>query len=339
MSTSLAFAVPTGRERSDATFAVPRLALHHGGVLEDVQVAYSLFGDLTAPVVVALGGISAGRNVRANAHEQAAGWWQDFVGPAAAIDTQSFCVLGIDFLGGSGTTTGPRDARFPSISTFDQARILAAVLDDIGVEQAHAIVGSSYGGMVALAFGALFPDRAGQLVVISAAHEPHPMATALRSLQRRTIRLGIETGSTREAIAIARGIAMTTYRTAAEFATRFDSAPAETDGHFHFPVEDYLAHCGEAYARSFSPYGFLCLSESIDLHRVDPATISTPCTLISVDSDTLAPRWQMRALAAGLAGPTDWIEIPSLYGHDAFLKEVSAVSNALRTTLHQGVRP
>lgn len=301
------------------TTSISRLELHHGGELDAVRIAYALTGEARRPVVIALGGISAGRDVRA--------WWRDFVGAGRAIDTREFSLLGIDFLGGSGATTGPLTSPFPAISTCDQARIIAAVLNDLGICQVHAFVGSSYGGMVALAFAELFPERAQRLVVISAAHEPHPMATALRSLQRRAIRLGIETGRTREAISIARGIAMTTYRTSVEFAQRFDRNT----------VVEYIEHCGETYARDFSPFGFLCLSESVDLHAVKPEDITVPTTIVSVDSDTLVPRWQLQQLNARLPD-SHLVEIDSLYGHDAFLKEVGAITEIVRDALQTGVR-
>lgn len=308
-----------------------RLQLHHGSEIRDAQVAYTLYGDVSLPAVVVLGGISAGRNVTT--------WWSDFVGPDRAIDTHDFAVLGIDFIGGSGESTGPTKKPFPKTSTFDQARAVAAALDDIGIATVRAFVGSSYGGMVALCFAALYPHRASELVVIGAAHEPHPMATALRSLQRRTIRLGIETGRVAEAVAIARGIAVTTYRTADEFAERFAPAARRSGEGFSFEVEDYLEHCGAAYARTYSPWGFLCLSESIDLHSIDPARITVPTTLVSVSSDTLVPSWQMRALAQRINAPARLVEIESRYGHDAFLKEVAAVSGILRRTLYEGGAP
>lgn len=307
---------------------IERLSLHHGGELRDAAIAYGIDGPADAPVVVALGGISAGRDV--------GGWWPEQVGAGRALDTRRFRVLGIDYLGGSGASTGPRTGPFPAVSSFDQASALAAVLDELGIARVHTFVGSSYGGMVALAFASRFSERVAQLLVISAAHEPQPMATALRSLQRRTIRLGIEHGCVEEAVGIARGIAMTTYRTSAEFAHRFAAAAHRDDAGFRFPVEEYLAHCGETYAQRYSPWGFLCLSESIDLHRVDPANIHTPTTLLAVESDTLVPTWQVRALAAALGGATRLVSIPSLYGHDAFLKESTAVSGIIRDTLASG---
>ena len=116
------------------------------------------------------------------------------------------------------------------------------------------------------------------------------MATALRSVQRRTVRFGREAGRQSEGLALARSLAMTTYRSATEFEARFDPGPSGVDeGRVRFPVEAYLEARGDDFARSFDASAFLTLSESIDTHGVDPSTISTPTTLVSFDTDTLVP--------------------------------------------------
>src|SRR5262245_10417966 len=81
------------------------LVLHHGGTLSGVRVGWRLAGAADAPVVVALGGISANRRVYGC--EDKRGWWQDVVGPGRALDTNRFRVLGLYYLGGSCETTGP----------------------------------------------------------------------------------------------------------------------------------------------------------------------------------------------------------------------------------------
>lgn len=328
-----------GMRSHSAVLRLDSLALELGGVLEGVDIGFTLYGDPALPLVVVLGGISAGRNIREAQGAPHPGWWQGFAGDGRAIDTRRSAVLGVDFLGGAGASTGALGPDFPAITTFDQAHAIAAVLDHLGVARVHGVVGSSYGGMVALAFASRHAERLGELVVISAAHESHPMATALRTLQRRAVRLGLDSGRIEEGLAIARGLAMTTYRTAEEFAGRFGTAPERTPEGFRFPVEAYLEHHGASFARRFSPWSFLCLSESVDLHRVDPARISTPTTLVSVEGDALVPPWQMRALAERLGGPTRSIEIPSIYGHDAFLKEVGVVSEIIHATLYERGEP
>ena len=120
------------------------------------------------------------------------------------------------------------------------------------------------------------------------------------------------------------------------FAQRFDAEPERIDGRFQFPVETYLLARGDAYAASYLPEAFLCLSESIDLHRVDAARIKVPATLIGVREDQIVPLADMQLLQARLGAPTELIEISSLYGHDAFLKESEALRRAFDHVLGTG---
>ena len=317
-------------------------SLEYGGRLDRYAIGFRLHGDPDLPLVVALGGISAGRNVASSHGDPRRGWWEDVVGEGLAIDTSKYSVLGIDWLGGSGASSGPGHridqedtggAGFPAIGTRDQAGAIVAVLDHLGVQEAHAIVGASYGGMVALSAGVHFPDRFAHAVVISAAHRTHPMATALRSLQREVVRLGIASGNTAEGLRLARGIAMTTYRTAEEFVERFETRARWSGDGPRFPIEDYLDHAGRRFADSFSPDSFLRLSESIDLHTIDPGAVKIPVTLVAVCGDTLVPIWQMEELRAALQVDVRWRVVESIYGHDAFLKEVDAMSAIIREAL------
>lgn len=305
--------------------------LHFGGQLVNVRVAWRLVGQ-EGPVIAALGGISAGRFVTGATPR---GWWSEIVGPGLALDTSRCRLLGFDFLGGSGETTGPHAGQtgFPSISAYDQTVVLEHLIRHLGVARLDAIVGASYGGMVALAFAERHPDLVQRLVVISAADRPHPMATAWRSVQRATVRYALNKGDGPEGLRLARALAMATYRTPAEFSVRFDAEPTRIDGRFQFPVESYLLARGDAYASSYVPEAFLCLSESIDLHRVDAASIRVPATLVAVREDQLVPIADMRALLQRLDGPADLVELSSLYGHDAFLKERSALQSIFERVL------
>lgn len=312
------------------------LRLHFGGQLENVQVAWRLAGK-RGPIVAALGGISAGRYVTGDAPK---GWWSEVVGPGRALDTNRFQVLGFDFLGGSGHTTGPRRGQldFPSISAFDQAAVLVALLDHLDVPTLHAIVGASYGAMVALAFAERAPDRVARVIAISGADRTHPMSTAWRSVQRAIVRYSLANGAGPEGLRLARALAMATYRSPQEFAARFSGSPQQVDGRFEFPVERYLLSRGDAYAASYIPEAFVCLSESIDLHQVEPSRIRVPVTLVAVREDQIVPLADMQSLQARLAGPAKLVELSSLYGHDAFLKEIDALEKVFEADLGEGVR-
>ncbi len=320
------------RQASDATgtavlltregiLEVPgEVRLHHGGVLDGVRVAWRIAGPAQAPVIVALGGISAGRRVYST-DDPGSGWWHEVVGLGLALPAEHLRILSFDFLGGSGDSTGPRGGQvFPSVSTYDQADLLLRLLNHLGIKALRGVVGASYGGMVALAFAERYPDRVAQLVVISAADRTHPMATAWRSVQRRIVRLASDLGAPREGLVLARALAMSTYRSPEEFAARFAGSPRWTDAGFVFPVEEYLMARGRDYAQRYEPDGFMCLSESIDLHRVDATRIFVPTIAVAVREDQLVPLADMRAMAARLPNAR-LHEISSVFGHDAFLKE------------------
>lgn len=296
--------------------------LHHGGSLDGVRIGWRLEGPEGAPVVVALGGISAHRRIFSPSGTRD-GWWPALSGPGLPLDASRFRLLGFDFLGGSGVTTGPGpdESAFPPISSFDQAEILLRLCVDRGIDQLHAIVGASYGGMVALAFGSLCPGRVGRLLVISAAHRTNPLATAWRSVEREAVRFGLSHGDGAGGLRLARALAMATYRTREEFEQRFGGEPEIEGTRAVFPVERYLLARGDDYTRRHAPGAFMCLSESIDLHRVEPESVTVPTTLVAVAEDQLVTLAEMRELESRLAGPARLYEIHSLYGHDAFLKE------------------
>lgn len=281
-------------------------------------------------MILALGGISATRHVVSSTANPAPGWWEGIAGSGRALDTSARRILSVDFLdGGRG-----RDGRpAANITTHDQAEAIVALLDDLEIDTLHAVVGASYGGMVALALAERHSDRISRLIAISAAHAPHPMSTALRAVQRQVVALGLETGRGAESMILARSIAMTTYRTAGEFAERFDAEPIHTGRAVEFDVERYLRRAGEKFAERMRPERFLALSLSADLHRVVPEQIAVPTTLIAAQGDTLVPGSQMRALATRLPQLRAFQTIRTRFGHDAFLTEPARLGKLLTSAL------
>ncbi|MET0292377.1 MAG: homoserine O-succinyltransferase [Steroidobacteraceae bacterium] len=309
--------------------------LHHGSELPAVSFAWRLAGRTDGPVVLVLGGISASRRVftREGGKE---GWWNEVVGPGRALDSDRYALLGIDFLGGSGDSSGPTTDSYPPLSSFDQARAIEALLDHLGIPRLRAIVGASYGAMVALAFGQLAPSRVDRLIVISGADVTHPMATAWRCVQRSVVRFSLKSGSPADGMELARALAMSTYRSPEEFAARFRAQPRFDGTRAVFPVEEYLFARGRDYAARYRPESFICLSESIDLHAVDATRIPVPTEVVAVKEDQLVPIADMRALAARLPDAR-FHALSSLHGHDAFLKEADQLRPIL-ATLESGDR-
>lgn len=315
-------------EPRPCTTAAPELGVQRvviNGALERIaapcDIRYARYGRADAPCIVVMGGISASRQV--------GDWWAAHVGPGKALDTRYYCVLGFDYL-------SVLPAGWSGISPHDQAAALNALLDALAIERAHALVGASYGGAVALAFAARYPDRLGSALVLSMAERPSPMASALRALQRDLLRLGEDLGFQAEAVAMARALAITTYRTDAEFSRRFAGSPERQGGCWRLPVEGYLRAQGERFARQFDADAYRVLSESLDLHQVDPRQLQTVLHLLAVDQDRLVPRADIQSLAR--ATGASFTCLASDYGHDAFLKEPAAIGDWLAACLRQDLR-
>lgn len=276
-------------------------------VCDDAVCQLEIVGPAEAPVIVVLGGISASRHVTT--------WWNDFTGPGKTIDTDRYRVASIDYRS--------TDAVGKPLLTLDHARELCHALDAENIERVHAIVGASYGGMIALAFGSIASERVGRLIVFGAAHESSPVATAHRILQRRVVEIGLKAGAGIDSLIVARGLAVTTYSTAAELATRFDIADA---GERQQEIEQFLTLAGYRFASQCTPERFLALSHSLDSHCVDPRDILAPVTLIGVREDVLVPVQQVERLASALGSRCTLEIISSRYGHDAFLNDIPAIA-------------
>lgn len=292
------------------------------------SVRASILGNRQNPPVVVVGGISA-NCLPAAQPDQSPGWWWALAGQGSVIDPARYCIIGVDWAADESGRSAP--------STLEQARILTAALDTIGVDQRVTIVGASYGGMVGLALAAEEAARVERLVLISAVDEPHPASTAARELQRRVVSLGLLAGCGEEALAIARGMAMLTYRTPEEFQVRFDGGIAEDAPLSCSAPGAYLRARGQAFRSVMSPGRFLSLSASIDRHHVVPEDVSAPCLLIGATSDQLVFPDQLRRLAERLAYPAELHLLDSLFGHDMFLKEAERVGRIVEPFL-AGIR-
>jgi homoserine O-acetyltransferase len=209
--------------------------LHHGDSLQNPRAAFRLVGPRDAPVVAVLGGISAHRYLVGPE-----GWWPEVVGPELGVDTTRFRVLGIDYLGGWGESSTPDgELKFPPVSSFDQAEILHRIVAHLGLRSLHAIVGASYGGMVALSFAARHAASVDRIVILSAADRAQVLSTAWRSVQRQIVREAIARGDGAAGLKLARALAMATYRSQTEFAMRFGGPAVRDAERFRFPVEGY----------------------------------------------------------------------------------------------------
>ncbi len=315
--------LPSGPGPSSATIfrdeAIRRMMPGAKAGAGSVVIRFRLHGASRGPVVVALGGISANRQVQC--------WWRSLYGDHSCLDPHQLQILGMDWLDHAGD---PVDG----ISTANQADALAMVLDHLELSRADLIIGASYGAMVGLAFAQRHPARSGHLVAISGADRSRPFSTALRHIQREIVKFGLESGQSARGVALARALALTTYRPAALFDQRFATALPEQalSG-----LTSYLAHAGRSFSENFDAERYQRLSDSVDRHHVDPDQIRIPVDLVAVDSDQLVPAAQITALARQLCARCCLHTIESDYGHDAFLKEPEIFNALLGELIDQAV--
>ncbi|MFT4198070.1 MAG: homoserine O-succinyltransferase [Pseudoxanthomonas sp.] len=301
------------------------LALRHAGA-RTLTLRYELQGPAAAPVVFVAGGISAHRHVAASAAFPETGWANQLVGAGRALDPARVRILSFDFLGADGTLDAP-------IDPADQADAIAVLLDALEIARLRAFVGYSYGALVGQHLAVRHPRRLEKLVAVSGAHRPHPFASAWRALQRKAVALGQLQCADQAGLSLARQFAMLSYRTPEEFGERFDAAPELVNGRVRVAAEDYLDAAGASYVARTPVTAFLRLSESIDLHRIEPAAIAVPTTVVAVEGDRLVPLEDLVALVEGLGWRGNLRVLRSSYGHDAFLKETDRIDAILAGVL------
>ncbi|MDR1076874.1 MAG: homoserine O-succinyltransferase [Xanthomonadaceae bacterium] len=319
-----------------ADFSIPRpqarrgevrvaLPMRYAGV-HDLSLRYEMQGPADAPVVFVAGGISAHRHVSAGTEFTERGWANDLAVSGRTLDPERFRILAFDYIGAEGLLDVP-------IDTVDQADAVAVLLDALDIPRLRAFVGYSYGAMVGLQFAARHGMRVSRLIAASGVHRPHPYASAWRALQRRAVALGQLQCADAQGLGLARQFAMLSYRTPEEFGERFDSPPEIINGRVRCAAEDYLDVAGSQYVARTPVTAFLRLSESIDLHRVNPDDLRVPTTVIAVESDRLVPLSDSVLLVEKLAGRGGLRVVRSAYGHDAFLKETDRIDSILNSVL------
>ena len=306
------------------------------GLKARFRVPFEIAGPKDAPLLVAMGGISANRHACANAEDRSEGWWRKIVGPGLAIDTNQWRILGIDFIGAPGTIQPARrhaSRRQFRITPGDQADAVVAVLDHLGEARVHRAVGASYGGNAGLALGIRHPGRVDGIVVIAAAHRPHPLATGVRGVQRAIVEFARDHGREADGVAMARALAFTTYKTAVGLDARLPfAADLSGDKPVH-PVDRYLRKRGRSFARRFDARTYLTLCASIDLCDLRPGELTVPSWLIAWEEDRSVPPWLVEETHRRAGARSHLRVLHSDGGHDAFLLHAPEYQDALRESL------
>lgn len=286
------------------------------------------------------------------------GWWEPVIGPGRPIDTDEYFVVCSNVLGGCAGSTGPESTdpetgrpygmRFPDITIRDIVRAQKRLLDELGVKKLALVAGGSIGGQQALEWPIEFPEFVGKALVVAATDALGPQGLGMSEIGRRAIFADPNfqngdyygTGRTPDnGLSIARMAGMMTYQSAECQSERF-GRNAATKGRSRmenpggtFDVECYLQYQGNDLVGRFDANSYLYLLRAMDLYdsargysSLEEALgrIKAEMLFVGISSDWLFPARDVRATAeaAARAGASaGYVEMESINGHDAFLKD------------------
>ncbi|MCK0744552.1 homoserine O-succinyltransferase MetX [Chromohalobacter nigrandesensis] len=342
-----------------AHFDTP-LALAGGKTLSDYTLVYETYGTLNAERnnAVLICHALSGHHHAAGFHsmeDRKPGWWDAYIGPGKAIDTERFFVISLNNLGGCHGSTGPASTNpetqrawgpaFPVLTVADWVHSQARLADRLGIERFAAVVGGSLGGMQVLQWTMAYPERIANAVVIAATPRLSAQNIAFNEVARQAIRSDPdfhdgwyeEHGTVpKRGLKLARMIGHITYLSEHSMGAKFGRDLRTDQLNFgydvEFQVESYLRHQGDTFSTSFDANTYLLMTKALDyfdpaaLHGGDLAAALAPaqCPFLVVSFTTdwrfAPPRSRELVDALMRADKTvSYASIDSPHGHDAFL--------------------
>jgi len=339
-------------------------SLESGQTLAPVSVAYETYGKLNRDGTNA---ILICHALTGNAHaagvdsKNSIGWWDGLVGPGRAFDTDKYFVICSNFLGSCYGTTGPtspnpRTGRpygklFPSFTVRDMVHVQRALLRHLSVNRLVTISGGSLGGMQVLEWPLMYPDFVETIIPIATAARHSAWCIGLNEVARLAIEndpawINAEPrGTPDRGLALARMIAMISYRSRASFEQRFGRMQSPANGAKEplFDVESYLHHQGDKLVHRFDAATYVAITRAMDAHDITRgrsglqdtlASITARALCIGIDTDVLYPVAEQGEIAAHIPNAR-YAELRSIHGHDAFLIEFDQLNHLMSDFLRE----
>jgi len=367
-------------EKQYYTFASPpdELILESGRKLGPVTIAYETWGALSEKkdnailVTHAFSGDShAARDAQGNDSDNRPGWWDFMIGPGKGIDTDKYFVICANILASCMGTTGPGSnnpntgspygLNFPMVTIGDMVNTQKRLMDHLGIEKLHAVVGGSIGGMQVLQWCVRFPEMVRCAIPIATTMRHSALAIAFNEIARQSImadpnwKNGNYYGKSRPdtGLAVARMIGHVTYLSDEAMRRKFgrrlqDKETFSFGFDADFQIESYLRHQGNKFVNRFDANSLLYITRAADyfdvvecMNSCGPANNSgqerLKYLIVSYTSDWLYPTYQAKELVKALkrtGQDVSFCEIEADCGHDAFLISDERLSNLIRGFLH-----
>ena len=301
------------------------------------------------------------------------GWWDGFIGPGKALDTNVFHVVLRNYLGGCYGSTGPASINpgtgtvwgpsFPVLRMCDIVDSQMKLLDHLGVRRLHAVVGASIGGFLSLLTATRYPDRVNIVVPIGTGVETTIYQRIINFEQVTAIEQdpNFRCGNFYDGSPPGQGLALRggscTRRSSRSTPSRsgrgevMSNKPPYGWYEMNHPVESYMLHQGEKFVRRFDANTYLRLldawqwfdlvgeSGAADFHDLFRRCRGQEFLVFSIDSDlSFQPQEQAKLvhLLKAAGAPVMWITVHSDKGHDAFLLEPRLFTPHIQQVLEYG---
>jgi homoserine O-acetyltransferase len=347
------------------------LPLQSGMALADYVLMYETYGTLNADksnAVLVCHALNASHHVAGVYQDQPdnLGWWDNMVGPGKSLDTDRFFVIGINNLGSCFGSTGPMHpnpatgkpygAAFPVVTVEDWVNAQALLADALGIAQFAAVMGGSLGGMQALAWSMMFPDRLRHCIVIASTPKLSAQNIAFNDVARQAILTDPDYHGgdfyahgvvPKNGLRVARMIGHITYLSDDDMAEKFGRDLRTGEYQFgygiDFEIESYLRYQGDKFSTYFDANTYLLITKALDYF--DPARefggdlvrafsrTKAQFLLASFSTDWRFSPERSREMVAALVSNkrrVTYAEIDAPHGHDAFLLDDARYMALLR---------
>jgi len=362
-------------EKQYFTFAEPpeKMVLESGARLGPVTIAYETYGTLSPArdnailVAHAFSGDSHVAGKYAGDHEGVKpGWWDSVVGPGKGLDTNKYFIICSNILGSCMGSTGPASINpasgnpygleFPMVTIGDMVNAQRKLMEHLGVDKLHSVVGGSVGGMQVLEWCVRYPEMVKSAIPLATTMRHSAMAIAFNEVARQAIMADphwnkgnyYNTAAPHMGLAVARMVGHVTYLSDEAMRRKFgrrlqDKNDFGYDFGADFEVESYLRHQGSKFVQRFDANSLLYITKAADYYDLtldspgktarDFSTTKAKFLVISYSSDWLYPTYQSKELVQALkrsGRDVSFCEIEADAGHDAFLLPDERLKNILR---------
>ncbi len=324
----------------------------HGPRIAPFRIAYETYGELNAErsnAILVCHALTPSAHAAGKSSEkdEKPGWWDGMIGYGKGIDLGKYFVICVNFPGSCYGTTAPCSidpgtgrpygSHYPAVCIEDMVESERLVLDHLGIDHLVSVIGGSLGGMQALMWATLHPDRVRSIATMAAAAAVPVEGVGWHIIGRKIIQSdpafngGDYYGRNEplRGLEVARMVGHMTYLSLEALEKKFGRR--RRDGSRQFEIDSYFEYQGRKFAGQHDANSYIRIQAAMDEMDLDEGygsivtaleNFAGPALLISFSTDWLFPPREVAKVHQALRWlgvESELLEIDTINGHDAFL--------------------